>query len=53
MPGIVAREVSRRVNDNLTSADDPEPSAETVQAPTQFGAALITRSSVPSRQGDT
>ncbi len=54
-PGIVAREVCRRVHNNLTSADDPEPSAEIVQvrARTQFGDVLITRSSVPNRQGDT
>jgi hypothetical protein len=35
-----------RVHNNLTSADDPDPSAETVQvrARTQFGDVLITRS---------
>ncbi len=39
-----------RVHNNLTPADDPEPSAETVQvhARTSFGDVLITRSSVPS-----
>ena len=54
-PGIVARELCRRVHNILTSADDPEPSAETVQvrARTQFGDVLIARSSVPNRQGGT
>jgi hypothetical protein len=35
-----------RVRNNLTSADDPEPSAETVQvhARTKFGDVLIARS---------
>jgi hypothetical protein len=44
-----------RVHNNLTSADDPEPSADTAQvrARTQFGDVLIARSSVPNRQGDT
>jgi hypothetical protein len=44
-----------RVHNNLTCADDPESSAETVQvrARTQFGDVLIARSSVPNRQGDT
>ena len=44
-----------RVHNDLTSADDPEPSAETVQvrARTQFGDVLIARSSVPDRQGGT
>ena len=44
-----------RVHNNLTPADDPEPSAETVQvrARTSFGDVLIARSSVPNRQGDT
>ena len=53
--GVVAREVCRRVHNNLTSADDPEPSAGTVQvrARTQFSDVLIARSSVPNRQGDT
>jgi hypothetical protein len=39
-----------RVHNNLTPADDPEPSAETVQvhARTSFGDVLITRSSVPN-----
>ena len=43
-----------RVHNNLTSADDPEPSAETVKvlARTAFGDVLIARSSVPNRQGD-
>jgi hypothetical protein len=54
-PGIVAREVCRRVNNILTSAEDAEPSAELVQvrARTQFGYVLIARSSVPDRQGGT
>jgi DUF4097 and DUF4098 domain-containing protein YvlB len=44
-----------RVHNNLTPADHPEPSAETVQvrARTSFGDVLIARSSVPNRQGDT
>jgi hypothetical protein len=44
-----------RVHNDLTSADDPEPSAERVQvrARTQFGDVLIARSSVPNRQGET
>jgi hypothetical protein len=44
-----------RVHNNLTPADAPEPSAETVQvrARTSFGDVLIARSSVPNRQGDT
>jgi hypothetical protein len=44
-----------RVHNNLTAADDPEPSAETVEvrARTQFGDVVIARSSVPNRQGDT
>ncbi len=44
-----------RLRNNLTSADHPEPSAETVKvrARTAFGDVLIARSSVPSRQGDT
>ena len=44
-----------RVQNNLTSADGPEPSAETVQvrARTSFGDVLIARSSVPHRQGGT
>ena len=43
-----------RVHNNLTPAEDPEPSAETVKvvARTQFGDVLIARSSVPNRQGD-
>lgn len=43
------------VYNNLTPADDPEPSAETAQvrARTSFGDVLIARSSVPNRQGDT
>ncbi|HKE72907.1 MAG TPA: DUF4097 family beta strand repeat-containing protein [Acidimicrobiales bacterium] len=43
-----------RVHNDLTPADDPEPSAETVEvrARTQFGDVLIARSSVPTRQGD-
>jgi hypothetical protein len=43
-----------RVHNRLTSADDPEPSAETVQvrARTQFGDVVIARSSVPNRRGD-
>jgi hypothetical protein len=43
-----------RVHNNLTPTDDPEPSAETVQvrARTSFGDVLITRSSVPNRQGE-
>jgi hypothetical protein len=54
-PGIVAREVCRRVHSILTSADDPEPSAELVQvrARTQVGDVLIARPAVPNRQGDT
>ena len=54
-PAIVAREACRRVHNYLTSADDPGPPAELVQAPrrTRFGDALIARSSVPNRQGDT
>jgi hypothetical protein len=44
-----------RVHNNLTPADAPEPSAETVQvrARTSFGDVLIERSSLPNRQGDT
>jgi DUF4097 and DUF4098 domain-containing protein YvlB len=44
-----------RIHNHLTSTDDPEPSAETVQvrARTSFGDVLIARSSVPNRQGDT
>jgi Toastrack DUF4097 len=44
-----------RLRNDLTSADHPEPSAETVKvrARTAFGDVLIARSSVPSRQGDT
>lgn len=44
-----------RVHNQLTPADDPEASAETVhvRARTSFGDVLITRSSVPTRQGDT
>lgn len=44
-----------RVNNNLISADHPEPSAETVRvrARTSFGDVLIGRSSVPNRQGGT
>ena len=44
-----------RVHNNLTSANDPEPSDETVQvrARTSFGDVLIARSSVPNRQGGT
>jgi DUF4097 and DUF4098 domain-containing protein YvlB len=43
-----------RVHNNLTPADDPEPSAETVQvhARTSFGDVVIARSSAPSQQGD-
>jgi putative adhesin len=43
-----------RVNNDLTPADDPGPSAETVQvrARTSFGDVLIARSSVANRQGD-
>jgi DUF4097 and DUF4098 domain-containing protein YvlB len=43
-----------RVHSNLTPTDDPEPSAETVhvRGRTSFGDVLITRSSVPNRQGD-
>jgi DUF4097 and DUF4098 domain-containing protein YvlB len=43
-----------RVRNHLTAADDPEPSAETVQvrARTSFGDVSITRSSVPDRHGD-
>ena len=42
-----------RVHNDLTPADDPEPSAETVQvrARTSFGDVLIARSSVPNHQG--
>ena len=44
-----------RVHNDLTPADDPEPSAETVQvrARTSFGDVVIARSSVPNRQGDS
>lgn len=44
-----------RIHNNLTSADDPEPSAETAQvrARTSFGDVLIARSPVPDRQGET
>src|SRR5262249_31319234 len=44
-----------RVRNELTAADEPEASADTVQvhARTAFGDVLITRSSVPNRQGDT
>lgn len=44
-----------RVHNDLTSADVPEPSAETAQvrARTHFGDVLIARSSVPNQQGDT
>ena len=44
-----------RVHDDLTSADAPDPSAETVhvRAWTEFGDVLIARSSVPNRQGGT
>ncbi len=54
-PGIVAREICRRVHNNLTSADDTEPGAETVQvrARTQFSDVLIARSSVPVGKGVT
>jgi hypothetical protein len=43
-----------RVQNDLTAADEPGPSAETVQvrARTQFGDVLIARSSVRDRQGD-
>jgi hypothetical protein len=43
-----------RFHNNLTSTDDPEPSAETVQvrARTEFGDVVITRSSISHRQGD-
>jgi putative adhesin len=43
-----------RVHNDLTPADDPAPPDETVQvrARTSFGDVLITRSSVPDRQGD-
>jgi putative adhesin len=43
-----------RVDHDLTPADDPESSAETVQvhARTSFGDVLIARSSVPHRKGD-
>jgi hypothetical protein len=53
--GIVAREVCRRVHNNLTSADEPEPLAQIVRARTltKFGDVVIARSSVPNRQGDT
>jgi hypothetical protein len=54
-PGIVPREVCRRVHNNLTSADDPEPGAETVhvRARTQFGDVLVARPSVPVGKGVT
>jgi hypothetical protein len=44
-----------RVHNDLTSADNPEPSDETVQvrARTSFGDVLIARSSAPHRQGAT
>lgn len=44
-----------RVHNNLTPADDPEPSAETVQvrARTSFGDVVIARSTVPNRQGES
>lgn len=44
-----------RVHNDLTSADEPEPSDETVQvrARTSFGDVLIARSPRPHRQGDT
>jgi hypothetical protein len=43
-----------RVQNDLTAADEPGPSVETVQvrARTQFGDVLIARSSVRDRQGD-
>jgi hypothetical protein len=43
-----------RVHNSLTAADEPEPTADTVQvrARTQFGDVLIARSSVPNRQED-
>jgi DUF4097 and DUF4098 domain-containing protein YvlB len=43
-----------RVRNDLSAADAPEPSAETVEvhARTSFGDVLIARSSVPQRQGD-
>jgi DUF4097 and DUF4098 domain-containing protein YvlB len=43
-----------RVHNDLTSADDPERSGETVQvrARTRFGDVLIARSSVPDRRGE-
>ena len=43
-----------QVQNDLTSADNPEPSDETVQvrARTAFGDVLIARSSVPQRRGD-
>jgi Toastrack DUF4097 len=42
-----------RVHNDLTSTDEPEPSAETVEvrARTQFGDVRIGRASVPTRQG--
>ena len=54
-PRIVAREVCRWVHNNLTFADDPEPSAEAVQvrARTQFSDVLIARSSLPVGKGVT
>ena len=44
-----------RVRNDLTSADDPEASAETVQvhARTEFGDVVIARSSGPNQQGGT
>jgi hypothetical protein len=50
----VAREVCRWVHNNLTFADDLDPSAETVQVRrTQFSDVLIARSSVPVGKGVT
>jgi len=44
-----------RVRNDLTSADEPEPSAETVQvrARTEFGDVVIARSPEPNQQGGT
>jgi hypothetical protein len=52
---IDATTKSGRINNQLTPTDDPEPSAETVQvrARTSFGDVLITRSSVPNREGES
>jgi hypothetical protein len=44
-----------RISNQLTAADAPEPSAETVhvRARTSFGDVLIARSALPNRQGET